>query len=365
MPAEGGGAPEPSRSSWTGCYPRSLAERRVARSLDGESPADPEAAARGGLSPPDGLGLFAYNYVTRVELPRAAERLALHTRIVEGSAPAPYAYRVLVPYVAEGAARLLTRGLSAAYPGAVAAAYAGYDLAALSLFLLALLGFLRLWHPEPYALLGAVLCAALLPISLRDHFFQPWSLLEPAIFCLAYVAAYRDDLRLALALTVVAVLNRETGVFVPVVYLLGTFGVDGAEKTRPRLQRAALLVLAAGTVYSLLRLWRGPSPPSLTVADVWAINTDGPRLALALVHWVLFLGAGWVLALRGLRHADPFLRRQLLLVPLYLVPVSIWGVWKEVRLLLPLYPVLVALLLFPVERALERTRPDPTAADGP
>ena len=55
----------------------------------------------------------------------------------------------------------------------------------------------------------------------------------------------------------------------------------------------------------------------------------------------------------GARRADPFIRRQALLIPLYLLPIVLFGHWIEVRLLLSLYPVLLALGLAYVEPLLE------------
>jgi hypothetical protein len=57
----------------------------------------------------------------------------------------------------------------------------------------------------------------------------------------------------------------------------------------------------------------------------------------------LFLGGFWLFAVLGFRFAPRLVRQAALIVPLYLVVIAIWGVWNEVRLLMPLYPVLIPL----------------------
>ena len=66
---------------------------------------------------------------------------------------------------------------------------------------------------------------------------------------------------------------------------------------------------------------------------------------LAVFNVTLLLGAFWLFAALGWRHAPSFVRRTALVIPAYLITVAVWGIWWEVRLLMPLYPVLFALAL--------------------
>lgn len=58
------------------------------------------------------------------------------------------------------------------------------------------------------------------------------------------------------------------------------------------------------------------------------------------------LGAGWPLAVVGLRRAPAFLRGATWVVLPYLAVFLIWGTWREMRLLTTLYPVLLPLIAF-------------------
>jgi hypothetical protein len=61
---------------------------------------------------------------------------------------------------------------------------------------------------------------------------------------------------------------------------------------------------------------------------------------------VLFLGGtGWLLAILGFGRAPRFVKRTTALLAVYLPAYLIFGYWYEVRLLMPLYPVLLPLAL--------------------
>ena len=69
------------------------------------------------------------------------------------------------------------------------------------------------------------------------------------------------------------------------------------------------------------------------------------QLWLAAFNITALLGAFWIFALFGLPRAPAFVRRSALVIPAYLAVVAIWGIWWEVRLLMPLYPLLLPLAL--------------------
>ena len=66
-------------------------------------------------------------------------------------------------------------------------------------------------------------------------------------------------------------------------------------------------------------------------------------MGIAATSWALLLGAFWVCAVLGMRRAPR--EPCALVLPIYLLTILIWGNWIEVRLLLPMYPVLLPLAL--------------------
>jgi hypothetical protein len=92
-----------------------------------------------------------------------------------------------------------------------------------------------------------------------------------------------------------------------------------------------------------LRYFLGSTSHILTTGELLARNTTRAGLFYTFVNGGLFLGGLWVFAFWGFTYAPYFIKRVTFIIPLYLLSVIIWGVWCEVRLLMPLYPVLVPL----------------------
>jgi hypothetical protein len=302
---------------------------------------------------------LTYNYVTQLELPNRDARLELHSQIIHRQAPAPYNYRVLVPWVTEAFAIIASSGDKITYIRAWQLAYAVYDFVSIALFLTTLFILLRIWYSTSLSAAGVFFCAALLPFSLRDHYFQPWSLIETWFFSLAFLFSYRKRFSALLLVTMVASLNRVTSIFIPTIYFMGTFRFSWIRERRYHefvgVGLKSLVLLASAVVVTVFaRILQGHHDHIHTIQHLWERNTTPWALMLSTIHWSLFLGAGWLICLRGWRHSDTFLRNQLMIVPLYLVPVVIFGVWYEVRLLMPLYPILIASMLKPIERELAR-----------
>ncbi len=299
--------------------------------------------------------VLAYIYFRQVGSPYAVERIELHERILAGAAESPYRYRVLVPCLAEG----LTRALSAALPGGKAflLSYALLDLAAILLLLGVLYRYLRAWFTSDQALIGVLFAAATMPMALRDHYYQPWSVLEAGLFA-AGLLCIRDRLYVLLALIVaLASFNRETAVFIPLAFLvcaIGENGTDnendesGAKRAHDLSRRRFILLFAAyvaiwAVVFFGLRWFFGEGPRIVSVRELLARNTIRPAIFRTAVHLALIFGAFWLFAIFGFRRSPPFVKRTVLLAPAYLVVIALWGVWYEVRLLMPLYAIVVPL----------------------
>lgn len=296
-------------------------------------------------------------YHKLVEAPQAAARAELHASIIAGTAGSPYQYRVLVPFVVEAARRLMDFVMSA--ESALLFAYVLYDFIAIWAFLILLGKLFATWFTGEQSLIGSLLVACLLPVSLRDHYYQPWSLLEATLFTAALLlmcrqregveSAWRNYLGLA-AVVLVASLNRETAVFIPVAFAAANFAPPRAMPREMVSRRKALLLTLGylalwGVVFLALRWLRGPAEPVETIDSVLGRNLRPTALRNLFVNLGLFLGPLWFLTILGFRKAPIFVRRVAWVIPFYVVAVALWGVWYEVRLLMPLYPILVAFVL--------------------
>lgn len=327
--------------------------------------------------------VIAYGYFNRVDRPNFEVRLERHNEVVDGTALSPYRYRVLVPVVGQVFIRAFTGILSSeaifplSYPlyaphmqaGTQAAkitqvafllAYAIYDLLAVFFLLATLLIWLRQWFSKEQALIGVLFIAASMSIALQDHDFQPWSLLEAGLLTASLIAIHQKRDGLVAVLVALASLNRETAVFIPLAFLLIRFDASGLRAKldwRPILMAAGLLAIWAA-IFGGLRYFRGDAPHMATLEQILARNLTRPCLFYTVINTGLFLGGFWVFALLGLKYAPHPVRRAVWIVPPYLITIILWGVWHEVRLLMPLYPILAPLgLAFVYPRQASKDRP--------
>jgi hypothetical protein len=307
--------------------------------------------------------VLAYVYFRQVGSPYLKERLELHGQILRGTAESPYRYRVLVPFIGEA----LTRGLSAVLPAnrAFLLAYALYDLAAI-LFLLGVLHrYLGAWFSNEQALVGVLFAAATMPIALRDHYFQPWSLLEAGLFTVGLLCIYRRRLWALASIVALASFNRETAVFIPLAFLSANAPIGGTgESDRMPVRRTMLLFAGYCAIWAViffgLRAVFGGAQPVMTLPEVLARNTAPAVTLRAIVRAGLLFGAFWIFAAAGFMRAPGFVRRVSLVALPYLAAVFVWGMWHEVRLLMPLYAIVIPLgFSFLYRERDASSRPDP------
>jgi hypothetical protein len=290
--------------------------------------------------------VLAFDYYVRIGRPNLAERMELHYQILQRSAESPYRYRVLIPFCAEVPIKAFA--LFMRHFKAFLLTYALYDLGAIFALLLLIYLFLTQWFPREHALIGALFVAATMPLALRFHHFQPWSFLEAALFSLALLLIYQKRHWLLWIVVLVAALNRETAVYIPLVFLFISIDLMGIFKKQARIDRGVLFLFALYfaswlLIFAGLRYVMGAAPHAFTIKTLWAQNIKPISLFRTVVSNGLFLGFFWLFAALGFRHAPRFIQNAAFIVPIHFVLVVIYGVWYETRLLMSLYPILIGL----------------------
>ena len=285
-------------------------------------------------------------YFVAIDLQDRAFIYGQHQNVIAGVAGSPYRYRVLVPFLLEA----LTRVFSVAMPREVAflAASLVYDCLAFVAQLLILFALVRQFFSRRQAFVGLTYIAGLSVLTLAYFTYQPWSILEVALFALGFLLAYRGRWVWVGVVVVLGALNRETGVFLPLALLLASLGSLWPLRinTLSRETRIAFgLVVLSTAIFAGLRLVRGSAPAVDPLGLVVARNLERNNLIAAGGAVVLFLGLGWYYACRGLPSAPNYVRRLARVVPFYLAAFVIWGWWREVRILTSLYPILLPLVL--------------------
>jgi hypothetical protein len=276
----------------------------------------------------------------------AFARGALHASILDGTAESPYRYRVLVPRLLDP---FIARGPGGGpSPGSFDATFRLYFVVAVALILVGLAVVCRQFVAGGLAFAGPLLLAATVPIALRDHHYQPWSLLEPVFICVAIVLALRGTGPAgAVLLTVVATLNRETAFVIPLVFLaVAAYDSWADRRFEPRRFATAAGCAAAWLLTFLALRWLLGRAPSVDVDAMVAFNRRSEALRVAARNTALFLGPTILLvaaALAGRRAPGRLCAIALVVIPPYALSVYLYGVWAEVRLWLPLFPILLPL----------------------
>lgn len=277
-------------------------------------------------------------------------RRDIHKGILNQTTKAPDRYRVLAPAVIEVPTRVLARFMP--YDTAYDRASVVFYLLAMAALLAAQYAYLRVWFTAEQALIGVLLVACTLRITIRQHDYSPSSYLEPSFFALGLLAILHGRRGWFALLVAVATLNRETAIF-----LIALFAV-----TQPLNRDTIKTVLGYFAIWLVifvgLRYLGGDAERYWTIDLVFRTNVS--QLWLAAFNITVLLGVFWVFALLGLPRAPAFVRRSALVIPAYLAAVAIWGIWWEVRLLMPLYPLLLPLALSCLFEP--RSEAQPTAA---
>jgi hypothetical protein len=262
-------------------------------------------------------------------------RRDVHRAILNHTARTPDRYRWLAAWVVEVPTRLVSRVTP--YERAYDRVSLVFYLAAIVGMLWSLFAFLRVWFGDEPALVAALVAACTIRITMRQHDYAPNSYLEPTFVALVLLAIlHRRHLWLGV-LIAIATFNRETAIFLVMLYLMTS------DWSREALGRTVIYGAIWAAVYAVVRLVSGDAERYWTIALVFRTNMAQPQLAAANI--TMLLGVFWLLAALGWTRAPAFIRKSAWIVPVYLITVAVWGIWWEVRLLMPLYPVLFALAL--------------------
>jgi len=273
----------------------------------------------------------SYAYFVMLVEPLRSSQLSIHQMVIQGTAPMPIQYRVLPYYLVEGLHRLT--GIS----------IWRLDLIIRFIFTaLALIYFhryMRRWFDFTASFVGALIMAAILPITYVDYIHQPHDI-PNLLFAILAFGLIRDRRESWLILLIpVAMLNRESFIFVLWAWFF--YNMDRiAFKTL--IMEFLLFALIALVVYFALPRYFGPR--ANYVDTIQLKNNLNP---IMMWKWfgrlVAFVGP-MVLAMCVRFKSKPlFLRRSLGYVIIYMMVNFIIGMYQETRLFLPILPVMIPL----------------------
>jgi hypothetical protein len=252
--------------------------------------------------------------------------------VVAGTESAPGLYRVLAPFTIDAVARATGAPLLTVwYLSRLVFLYAALCIMHV---------YLRTWFPPGDAFGGVAFTAATVPLTFTNSWPHPDHIPELGLFTLGALAIARRSDRLFAVALALAALNRETSVFLVVLYLVAE------PLTRARWLRTAVFGAEWFAIYAGLRGLRGLRHYDYlqfwrNVGDLGLLPSafDPYYRAYAYFGIVLF-GPLLYLALRA-RGAPPFVRRAVLVVPPFVAVCFVFSSIIESRIFTPLYALIL------------------------
>lgn len=295
-------------------------------------------------------GYLHYQYCV---LPYLEEHIVCHNYIIAKKWFGPFAYRLLAPYTAD----LMISGLSVlfVYETAFKFAFMLWGMLAIATTVVGSWLYFRQWFSEGVAVTGALLVGSsiLMILMNKQSYMSHWSMIEPGFWALGFWCMGQNRNWLLAAVIVLATMNRETACFIVLGYLLTNIDIlcgRSDETTHCKRKWFVVYVCCWLLTYGLIRAWQGHADHILTVTDILRINVENHSWADFLRQLGLALSFYWVLVLLGARFAPKHVLAACRVIPFYLAAVVFFGIWQEVRLLTPLFPLVVAIGLSYVER---------------
>jgi len=289
------------------------------------------------------MGLLAALEYSRTAYPSCLEACGQwHRESIAGTGFSPLRYRVFSAF----AIQVIWQPTSDLE---IALAFIEAHAIALPLMAAALYLWFRQWtNRQIAALAGVAIIWMYLPSMFRAWGLSLYSAFEVVFLCLGLLLIHHRRTGLLFAvLIVVATLNRETALLLPLAYV-----VTNLQRWRERdvLVRGAVFFGLWLVVFIGIRLVRGAAPEMVTIAGAWTANTAGWVGVDAILNHVFFIPI-WVAAFAGIRLAPKFLKQTALVGLPYVALLIPFSLWNEVRLLLPLLVLWMPLALITFEHS--------------
>ncbi|GAB4575227.1 MAG: hypothetical protein Kow0077_25690 [Anaerolineae bacterium] len=279
-------------------------------------------------------------HVLSVSIPRASETIFLYEQNFSGERIAPFRYRILHVWLVQGIRQLFPQ------PDTLGIILAAALLSSFALAIWLWLSY-RLFcrvYSEQLALIGlASLVAADRIAQWQMATAQQdvsYSWIEAALFASALhvLLGWHKRPRPVLygLIVLLGSLNRETALIL-VIWVAGV--------VQPQMKKRRALLLLAGygglwvSVFWGLRLIIPATGAVVPVVDAQIYNLN--HLSMALIVPALFFGPWPILVRRGWRLAPHIFRQVSFGTLLYLCAYILFARWWEIRVVLPIMPVLV------------------------
>jgi hypothetical protein len=268
----------------------------------------------------------AHMFIADERADNAGDFDRMHANVLTGNAESPTQYRI--------GSYLLAHWIAPLFDGKLLWAYSFLRF----IFTLAsgilLYAFLRRYLEPGWAFGAMAYFYALLPWAYIGYHHQPADPVNLFIFLLGYSAVCSGRPWWLLLIVPVGMVNRETVILLPLFDLLMNFD----RKPLGSLPIRAMISIIAGLfVYYLIFSFFGPRDHP----DEFIMLYENLRDPLIVLSFGIFLLPLLILSIAGWKHQDTFARRAFGYSVFIIVFYFIFGKFHEMRLFLPILPLLV------------------------
>jgi hypothetical protein len=207
-----------------------------------------------------------------------------------------------------------------------------------SLFLILMFKLLSVWFSEKQSFLVILILNACLPAAWIHIGPSLWTIAETIFFILAIFAINKHKWWQLELIIIFATFNRETAIFIPFLYFFATFDVN---KPFANFPLSLIYFFSWAMVYGGMRFALGSSPMINTIPDMFQENIRPDILQVSIPLNLWFAGIFWLALPFSFHKAPDLLKRLALVIPIYIPFILIFGMWVEVRLFMPLLPIII------------------------
>ena len=278
--------------------------------------------------------LLWYLYVRFNILHFPNEYLNLFNQYNENSFIGPIKYRILIPEIVFWLKKLNINILHSF----IIVLYFIFIFSITQLFI-----FYKLIFSNNKSKIALIISSIFIITTYLDHILQPWSYLDIGLYSLTYsllFKKYKYSQFLFFLICILAILNRETGIFIPVLIIIDSIIKKAGIR---RLIFGFSLIIINILILFLLRKIKGydSSEDIDRILVQWNWNTNIPNLIFYLT--LFFVIGGPFLFPTKVQYIN--FKSIFILFLLFLPFYFVYGNWIEIRVLLPFTPLYSIILI--------------------
>lgn len=265
----------------------------------------------------------------------AGDIIRMHEEVISGNAKSPIQYRIGSYWLAEK-----TKSF---YGGSLLRTYQNHRFIFTFLSGMLLIILVRRFFKPGWAFAGMAYFFALLPWAYLGYHHQPADPINLFFFLLAYMAITAGRPWWIIPIVAIGMLNRETIILIPIFDLILNYDKRPIGGHLIRIIAGIIIGLAVyAAIYGHFGAKEHTDEPLIMIAK----NLNDPAIVFS---FGVFLLIPMILSFAGWRNLTTFMRRGLIFSCFFILFYFIFGLFHEMRLLIPILPLIILTTLHSIK----------------